>query len=452
MPAENQHKANRMKKVLIITYYWPPSGGPGVQRCVKWAKYLPNYGFEPIIVTVDPEKASYPLIDESLINELSSSIQVFKTRTFEPFNLYTKIIPGANIPKPGFADESNPGLSKKIARFIRGNLFIPDARIGWNRFALNQCRKLIKKEKIAIILASSPPHSTQLIAMQLSREYGIPWIADLRDPWTDIYYNRNLFRLSFARRNDARFEKMVLENADRLITVSDSLKKLFQSKSNKIDPDTIHVIPNGFDNNDFPEQSVDSDQCFSITYTGTMSDDYPIIPFIKSVEFILLKNPSLEFKINMVGQISDKIINLFKTSRISQFLNIQGYLIHSESINLIRKASALLLIIPDVSRNEGIITGKLFEYLAARRPIICFGPIHGDASKIIARCSSGKAFDYNESEKAAKWLLDLHKQWSMGSKLIVGNEHIGDYSRQKQTQTLGHILKSLLKNPEVPKT
>ena len=433
-----------MKKILIITYYWPPSGGPGVQRCVKIAKYLPAYGYEPIIVTVDPEKASYPLIDSSLVNDLSGDLNVYKTNTSEPFKIYSRIIPGAKLPTPGFANENRKGVFNKLAKLIRGNLFIPDARKGWNKYALQQCRKIIQKEKISLILTSSPPHSTQLMAMQLSKESGIPWIADLRDPWTDIYYNRHLYRLSFAIRKDSRLEKRVLENADAITTVSEALKELFSSKSNKIDVGKIFVIPNGFDASDFHDHIKYTDNYFSITYTGTMSDDYPIGAFIKAMESLLENNENCNIRINIVGQITDNVLNQLRQSKIAHLMNIHGYMSHTESISMMQKTTVLLLIIPNAPNNEGIVTGKLFEYLAARRPILCFGPPNGDASKIIAKCNSGIAFGYNHADQAAAWLSNLLIQWKHGSELRVGNSYVSDYSRQKQTQYLAQIISELV--------
>lgn len=444
MQALSRNKTSCMKKVLIITYYWPPSGGPGVQRCVKFAKLLPEFGYEPIIVTVDPDQASYPLIDASLINEVSPNIQVHKTKTFEPFKIYSNFIPGAELPKPGFANESNVGVLKKIARFIRGNFFIPDARIGWNAFALKKCRKIIQEENITAILSSSPPHSTQLIAMKLSQETGIPWIADLRDPWTDIYYNRNFYRLEFARKKDARLERMILENANIIITVSETIKELFKSKSAKINPEKIHIIPNGYDILDFPDTTEESRESFTITYTGTMSDDYPISPFIKTIETFLTSKPQLNIKFKVIGKISEDILNQLNNSKLSEILTNLGYLNHAETIKMMRKASALLLIIPDVSNNEGIITGKLFEYLAARRPIICYGPVHGDASKIISKCESGRTFDYNDITKASKWIYDTYTQWNEYPTLKSGNSSIEEYSRQNQAKVLSEIINTFI--------
>jgi len=212
-----------MKKVLIITYYWPPSGGGGVQRWVKFVKYLPKYQIEPIVLTVSPDCASYALIDSSLSQEVEPTVQVFYAKSREPFNFYKKLTAKKEIPFGGFANEDSPGFLQKVARFIRGNFFIPDARIGWNSFAYEQAEKLIKEFGITTVITSSPPHSTQLIGLKLKRKLGIHWIADLRDPWTDIYYYNKMFHSPMAKRIDRKKELEVLQNADNIVVVSNSI-------------------------------------------------------------------------------------------------------------------------------------------------------------------------------------------------------------------------------------
>ena len=177
-----------MKKILIITYYWPPSGGAGVQRWLKYSRYLPDNQIQPIVVTVDPQKASYPVIDNSLLYEVPSSVKVHFTDTFEPFEMYRIVSRKNQIPFAGFANEGKLTMFKKFVRFIRGNFFIPDARIGWNKYAFAKCCALIEKENIDTILVTSPPQSSQLIGLRLKKKYKLKWIADVRDPWTDIYY------------------------------------------------------------------------------------------------------------------------------------------------------------------------------------------------------------------------------------------------------------------------
>lgn len=435
-----------MKKVLIITYYWPPGGGPGVQRSVKFTKYLPGFGIQPIVVTVDPKMASYPITDQSLIKEVADNPEVYRTGSFEILNFYTRLMLGGKLPQPGFANESKPGVFKKFARYLRGNFLIPDARIGWNRYALKQCRQLIKEQNIAAIFSSSPPHSTQLMALKLSEETGLPWVADLRDPWTDIYYNQNLYRSKKASMRDAVLEKMVLERADAVITVSESLKKLFVSKSNLIQPGKIHVIPNGFDLSDFPEKAETGSDIFTITYTGTMSDQYPVAGFIRAVKSLQAAIPDCRMKINLVGQIADGILKQFEEAGIHQLTEVHGYVEHAEALKAMRNASVLLLVIPDVPENEGILTGKLFEYLATRRPIIGFGPPLGDAAQIIHSCNSGQMFDQHDDKNATEWLIGQYQNFTDRKTTVAGNSNVEKYSRRSQAEQLAKIINLLARD------
>ena len=240
-----------MKKVLIITYYWPPSGGAGVQRWVKFAKYLPDFGIEPIILTVDPAFASYPIRDESLKDDISESLTVYHTKSKEPFGLYKKLTNKKEIPHAGFANESVPSFMQKISRAIRGNFFIPDARKGWNAYALEKALELIKTHGIETVVTSSPPHSTQLIGLKIKQKTGIHWVADLRDPWTDIYYYKQLYYSKWAKAIDKKYELQVIHAADNIVVVSEDLKRIFTEKLTSSTKDNVKVIPNGFDEDDF---------------------------------------------------------------------------------------------------------------------------------------------------------------------------------------------------------
>ena len=244
-----------MKKVLIITYYWPPSGGAGVQRILKSVKYLPEFGILPYVVTVKTDQASYPSIDESLGMDVPQQAKVYRTDTFEPFGIYSKLLGKKSIPT-GFSNESNPGFIQKFSRFIRGNFFIPDARRGWVKYAYREASRIIESEKIDTVLITSPPHSAQLTGLMLRKKYKFKWIADFRDPWTDIYYYDEFSHLPFARKKDLNFENAVLNSADRIITVSKDVKRLLAAKSKLTSDDKIIIIPNGYDEEDFKNKII----------------------------------------------------------------------------------------------------------------------------------------------------------------------------------------------------
>ena len=385
------------KSILLFTYYWPPSGGAGVQRWLKLVKYLDQQGVKCTVITVDEKKASYPQIDESLCEEIPDSVRVFGTNTIEPYSLYKRFSGTKQIPYGGFVNEPTPSFRQKFGRYVRANFFIPDPRKGWNNSALKQAKKLIAEETFDAIITTSPPHSTQLIGRALKREFGIKWLADLRDPWTDIYYYKEFPHSKRAAAKDANYEKSVLLEADELIVVSESIKQLFADKIEG-DDTRINVVPNGYDASDF-EQIVAKKETVTpleLTYTGTLSDIYTLDGFFKGVKVFDEKTLHLNF----VGKISQHFEA--PLSNINHTLN--GYVPHSESVQHLMNADVLLLVIPEIENNEGILTGKLFEYLGSRKPILMIGPPDGDAANIIRSCNAGGIFDYHDSEGITSFL------------------------------------------------
>ena len=267
----------RPLRLLVITYYWPPSGGAGVQRSLKFVKYLPQCGVKPTVITVDPARAAYPVLDDSLAADVPAGVRVIRTDTFEPFDSYKKLTGRQQVPYGGFVGESKTSRMQQLFKFVRGNLFIPDARRGWNRYVLEAVTGLLAAgEQFDAVLTSSPPHSTQLIGLELKKRFGLRWLADMRDPWTDIYYYKELNHLPLARWLDARYERQVLEQADAVLVTSPHTKRLFLEKSAGINPANLHVLPNGYDEDDFREPSQPPRNQLLITHTGTISETYRI--------------------------------------------------------------------------------------------------------------------------------------------------------------------------------
>ncbi|MFC2089964.1 glycosyltransferase family 4 protein [Bacteroidota bacterium] len=420
-----------MKRVLIITYYWPPSGGAGVQRWLKFSKFLPDYGWDPIILTVDPKFASYPVLDASLEKEVSANIRVIKTRSREWFSVYKKVSNAEKIPYAGFANEvKKTSFKEKVARFVRGNFFLPDPRKGWNRYALSEARKLLQNEQIDCIVTSSPPHSTQLIGLTLTEEFDIPWIADLRDPWTDIYYYKQFYPTWLAHRFNLRLEKLVLSNAAKVITVGQALKELFESKiKNKVDQ--VQVITNGYDPDDFrdiPEQV--SNRKFTITYVGTMAEIYPFEGFLEAFRRFTEMYP--DSLLRFIGTVSPGHRNLL-AGIPEENVELIPYVDHRRAIEYMSNSSVLLLVIPESKTNRSIVTGKLFEYIAVRRPILLLGPFYGDASKILRKSRQGIVYD----PKNITEILELLEDWKQKLPEIQAND---EFSRKHLTQKLVEIF------------
>ena len=420
-----------MKKVLLITYYFPPSGGAGVQRWLKTINYLPKAGVETIVLTVDPAVASYPQIDESLCNDVPSGIKIYRTHTREILSLYKRVSPKKEVPYGGFANEPNPNLIQNISRFIRGNFFLPDPRRGWNKYALAKAKEIIETEAIETIVTTSPPHSTQLIGLELKRLYPhLKWVADLRDPWTDIYYNEDLYPTRWAKKRNLRYERSVLLGADQIITVSEECKRLFAQKADVAEK--IAVIPNGFEEKDFinsptinnigiitPNSSLLTPN-YILSYVGVWAPQYDLEPLKSLVQG---RNDIL---LRFVGVVSEDIKREIESWGVqTEFVS---YVSHGKAIEYMQASDALMLFIPNVPNNEGILTGKLFEYLAAGRKILLFGPKSGDAMRLINECEAGEC--YTEEFKLEEFL----------NKPYLGNDNIKSYSREALAGKIASLL------------
>ncbi len=456
-----------MKKILVITYYWPPSGGAGVQRWLKFVKYLPEYGYEPVVLTVDEESASYAQMDQSLAGEVDPRIKVVRTPSFEPYNLYLKLSGKKEIPFGGFTNEGSVSFLQRIFRFIRGNLFIPDPRKGWNRYALKAAKKIADQEKIEAVITTGPPHSTHLIGYHLKKSRGIKWIADFRDPWTDIYYYKDLSHTSLAKRYDRKLESKVLNSCDKVITVGYELKKLLESKmetgerrreTGNASPvsSKVHVITNGYDTEDFKNQkpspvsglpSPVSDLKFYITYAGTISSYYRMEGFIDALAD-LPEEIRQQIYVRFVGNISPVVNDLFAKAGLSSQIEMTGYVAHDISIDYLFQSGALLLLIPDVSENKGILTGKFFEYLATGKPILAIGPTDGDVAEILKESGAGFIYPYDDVAAIKECIFGLFndKREAYGS-----SQAIEKYSRKSLAGVLAGIIDEL-KNEEFKTT
>jgi glycosyltransferase involved in cell wall biosynthesis len=421
-------------KLLIITYYWPPSSGAGVQRWLKFSKYLPELGWEPIILTVDPEFAAYPVTDNSLTKDFPPSVKVHKTRTIDYFSFYKK--DKTKIPIAGFANSVDNTLIGKIQRFVRGNFFIPDPRKGWNKFAFNKACELIESEGIKYVITTSPPHSSQLIGLKIRKKYPeVKWIADLRDPWTNIYYYDQFYPTFISKAIDRRFEKQVLKSADRIITVGKSLKNHFSEKLTGI-KNKIDVVPNGFDEDDFAGLTASTPRRFTLSYIGTLSDSYPVDGLLEAL--VELRKSGLDFILRFVGTVSPKQKKLLLSKLYEQELEFIPYVDHEAAIKYMLNTTLLLLIIPDHKSNKSIITGKIFEYIATGKPVICLGPVDGDAAEIINQSNLGKTFEYFDNQSIQKFVKDFKEN-------KINREDIPSpgFSRKNLTAELASILRGL---------
>lgn len=424
-----------MKKVLIITYYFPPAGGPGVQRWLKFVKYLPDFNIQPVVYV--PENPSYPIIDENLVGEISSQAIVIKRPIFEPYGLAalfsknkTKKISAGIIP--------SERKQTKIDRFllwIRGNFFIPDARVFWIKPSVAYLKNYIEENNIETVITSGPPHSLHLIGMRLKKLVDIDWIADFRDPWTTIGYHEKLKLSAYASNEHNILERKVLNAADRIIVTSQSTKAEFLKKTNQ----PITVITNGFDEEKVAKQTLD--EKFSLAHIGSfLSERNPIILW-QSLSDLVKEVPGFaeHLELKLIGTISKDILDTIHSYNLSDYLNYLGYVSHQEALIHQRKSQVLLLIEINSRNTISIIPGKLFEYMVSQRPIIAIGPRSSDFAQIIKETNTGDFFDYSEKEALKDSIKSYYEKFLEGNMQVhaVGVEQ---YSRKKLTERLAELI------------
>lgn len=423
------------KKLLIITYYWPPAGGPGVQRWLKFVKYLPDFNVQPIVYI--PENPTYPIVDEGLMSEVSDKAIILKNKIFEPYQLAgflskkdTKKISSGIIPAA-----KKQSFVEKMMLWVRGNLFIPDARKFWVNPSVQYLKKYIQENNIDTIVTSGPPHSLHLIGLKLKQELGVKWFADFRDPWTTIGYHKALKLSSYADKKHKGLEHQVLNTADTIIVTSKTTKTEFQAITNK----PIEVITNGYDVENVPKQTLD--EKFTLAHIGSfLSDRNPKILW-ESLQELISENELFKahFQLKLIGKVSQEILDSISEYKLDSYLNNLGYVSHSEAIKHQKASQVLLLIEIDSEETKSIIPGKLFEYMVSERPIIAIGPKDSDFAEIITSTNTGVFFTYNEKERLKKTILSNFELY-LDKKLQVYPIGLQQYSRKSLTEKLAKLI------------
>lgn len=431
-----------MKKVLIITYYWPPMGGGGVQRWLKTTKYLREFGWEPVIFTTENGEAS--VTDETMVKEIPEGIETIRVPIWEPFSLYKKLLGKSKDEKiaPGMGQESKGNsFLQKFSVWIRGNLFIPDARMFWIKPSTQFLIKYLKENKIDAIISTGPPHSTHLISLNITKKYNIPWIADFRDPWTNIDFYHKLMLTKWADKKHRKLEQKVLKNATEIITVSWSWAKDFEQLINR----KIDVITNGFDPLDFNEiESNILDEKFTITHAGSLNEDrnpkilWKVLNELKRE----LEGFTEDLEIKFIGQIDVSAIEDMNYYNIIENLNRIPHLPHHLVISELVKSQILLLPLNDVPNIDGVIPGKLYEYLGAKRPIICIGKTTGDSAKIIQESKAGTVVGFNDASELKTCLTNYYKLYK-AKNLHISSEGFEKYSRKKLAGDFANLLNKI---------
>ena len=434
-----------MKRVLIITYYWPPSGGSGVQRWLKMSKYLPENGWQPVIYTT--EGAEYPIVDPSLEKDVAPETEVIRRPIFEPYTFYKKFLgmKKEETVKMGFIQEKEKkkGWKENLSLWIRGNLFIPDARRWWVKPSVKYLKNYLKDHPVDAIISTGPPHSMHLIAMKLKEALGIPWVADFRDPWTEIDYYNDLHLTRCSDRKHHRLERKVLSKADKVVTVApDGARRL-----GKIGNRNVRVVYNGFDRDDDAQTPISLPESFTITYLGVLSKIQNPKNLWQVLGELVKEDEKFnkDLKINIIGQIDNSVSQSIEEQGLAQHVIYSPYIPHDQ-VSAVHRSSTLLLLLlmPDSEpRAKGLLTGKLFEYLASGRPILCIGPEDGDAARILKETQAGVTVRFEDRERMKETIKGLYQKYLENGLPDNSNAEIERYSRRELTKQYAKILNQI---------
>lgn len=438
-----------MKNVLVIAYYFPPSGGPGVQRVLKHIKYLPEFGWNPIVLTVS--NGDFPARDESLLKQVPDKTKVIRTKIYEPYDLY-RLLTGkdkntaidVNVIKK---DGQKVSFLERIAEFIRSTFFIPDARIAWYFTASKEIRNIIKEHKIDAVYSSSPPYTCSIIARHVKRRYRLPWVAGFRDPWTGFISSPK--RWFLPKMIDIALEKSVFSEADAIECAWEGIIKDAISKYPLTNPKKFFHVPNGFDSSDFPSVEFKRKDIFTLTYTGSMYGRRNPFALFEAIENLIVKGlidiSKVRFK--FIGRFGNEIHDMFSKVSFCDNIEVISYMSHQDSIAELLKSDCLLLVVDESKESEEIVPGKVYEYIGVKKPVLAIGPIEGAVGKLIKLTESGLIAHQTEIDKIEQNFLDFYNKWNNDEQLYKPNDKlISKFERKNAAFELASILDNLLKN------
>ena len=436
-----------MKRVLIISYYWPPTGGSGVQRWVKFAKYLPAEGWQPVIYT--PENPEQLAVDASLEAEVPTEAEIIRRRIVEPYEMYKKLLRKSGHSKEVVevnpVNAQNKSFLQKVAMWIRGNFFRPDPRCLWIRPSVRFLKKYLKEHPVDLIVSTGPPQSMHMIGRKLARETGLPWIADFRDPWTKIFYFKHLSMTRATERWHHKMEKKVLDDATAVVAVSPLVQQDFQAMTQT----PVELITNGFDECDFHQEPFKMaeggpQQLFTITHTGLFAaDGNPTVLW----EVLAEKCRTCEefrksLRINLIVKTDEQIIKAAHDAGLGDNVYDLGYQHHARAVDEQRKASLLILPLRKEPEYKAVLPGKLFEYLASYRPILGIGQPDGAMSMILDSTKTGVVFDWEDKVAIAKYIDECWEKHLEGSLRVEGSD-ISQFTRRNLTRRMAQLFDKL---------
>ncbi|MFO7369518.1 MAG: glycosyltransferase family 4 protein [Bacteroidales bacterium] len=430
-----------MRKALIITYYWPPSGGSAVLRWLKFSKYLREFGWEPVIYT--PENPEAQEIDESLLKDIPEGMEILKTKIIEPYGIYKWLTGKKKHEKIAVAlisEKKQTGIMSRLFLWIRSNLFIPDPRVGWVNPSVRNLYRYLINNPVDVVITTGPPQSMHLIGLKLKNKLGVKWIADFRDPWTNVDFYRELLLTAYADRQHRRLEKRVLENADQVISISPGMTEEFVALGVK----KVTTITNGYDT---PAviSGVPGTGKFSLVHLGSMPKSRNPENLWQVLSDLAGNNErfAASLEIKLIGKVDQSVSESLGKLQLMRYVMREPFVPHEKTYSILSEAAVLLLCINNTPNAKGILTNKFFEYLSAKRPIVAIGPRDGDAAAILGETRAGKIFSYEDTETLKDHLVELFDLYSQG-KLQVSGSGIEKYSRKNLTHQLSELLNQLV--------
>lgn len=435
-----------MKRVLIITYYWPPSGGSGVQRWLKMSKYLPENGWQPVIYTA--ENAEYPVEDASLAQDVAAEAEILKRRIVEPYTFYKQFLgmKKEEKVKAGFINESAKKSSwkEKLSVWLRGNLFVPDARRWWIKPSVKYLTQYLKKHSVDAIVSTGPPHSMHLIAMALHKKFNIPWVADFRDPWTNIDFYKDLKLTRCADRKHHRLERQVLAEATKVVTVGWHCAEDLENHGAK----DVAIVTNGYDVDNHgprieanPPLHANNNSPFVLSHIGIIGANRNPESFWQAINEL---TQTIDLKIRLIGQVDNSVLASIKYYNIERFVEIIPYIPHNQVIEEQQKSDVLLLFVNNSQNAKGILTGKIFEYMVSGRPILSIGPEDGDSARVLNETQTGVTVDFNDKERMKTVILDFFAKHQENQLIVNNRELVEKYSRRNLTKDFVKILNGII--------
>ncbi len=431
---------SRKHVTLLVCYYWPPSSGGGLMRWFKMSKYWEDKNHKLIIYT--PQVDNPPGYDPTLESQIPSNLEVIKSPIWEPHKLYARFMGKKDKGVySGFIQEEKPTWKSRLSIWIRSNLFIPDARMFWIRPSIKRIWKLTRDKKIDTIITTGPPHSMHLIGLGLKKKgLDARWIADFRDPWTEIDYADQLTLTSWSRKKNERLEKEVMSSADELVTVTWSSKPKFEQIGNRTD---VQVITNGFDPADYKDLPESLDEKFTICHLGSMSQNRNPDNLWKALQEICLSDPKFkqDLSIKLIGDVDGMIIKKLKSFDLKSNLDKRDFMPHSKGLKELATSHLILLMMTKSSMSKSTIPGKAYEYLAIKRPILAIGESGSDVERVLESSPSACFFDFKDKGELVPFIKEQYMNYKKGGTQVV-NKNINQYSRSQLAQDYKRLISS----------